>query len=375
MILENLDPSTEYTIRLSSNNMYGRSEGVLVTQRTLPGKFIRKLMLQIVLPLSLASLFVVVVCIKYGPIRNSKRGKNQTPLSTLCHWVEIPRTNVTLQEKLGEGAFGEVYKGVVRMGGQVRACAIKTVKENARERERKDLINELQIMVTVGDHPNVVSLIGACTKSGSILVIVRLAPNGCLLNQLKNRENPYEDDTERQVGFTRVDKVRIARDVACGMSHLASKKCVHRDLAARNVLLGDRNVAMVSDFGMSRDVYESGEYETLCRGMLPVRWMALESLEDFVYNTKTDVWSFGVLLWEIESRGKMPYTGLIAREIVEFLRKGKKLSKPEGCPNEIYDLMRSCWNLDPAERPSFAHLLTRLEEELTKNKEDVQEDI
>ncbi|XP_022787743.1 uncharacterized protein LOC111327749 isoform X2 [Stylophora pistillata] len=436
MIMEDLEPSTEYTIRLSSNNMHGRSEGVLVTQKTLPNEFIMKLMLKIVLPLSLASLLVGVVCVKYGPIRNSKRGKvytefnlqPQTPLTTLCNWVEIPRTDVTLKEKLGEGAFGEVYRGLVRMDGQVRACAVKSIKENAREKDRKDLLNELQIMVTVGEHPNIISLIGACTNSDSILVIVRLAPNGCLLDQLKkNRENPYEDKMKRQIGFTRVDKLKIARDVACGMSHLASKKCVHRDLAARNVLLGERNVAMVSDFGMSRDVYESGEYETLCTDMLPVRWMALESLEDLVYNTKTDVWSFGVLLWEIESGGKMPYTGLIARGIIEFLRNRKILSKPEGCPNEMqvaidhhhqsfsclvahraftellivaidrmkifrlsqwfgseslvtriflffsfpsYDLMKSCWNLDPEKRPPFADLLVCLEKELIENKED-----
>ncbi|XP_022795156.1 inactive tyrosine-protein kinase transmembrane receptor ROR1-like isoform X1 [Stylophora pistillata] len=375
MIMENLEPSTEYTIRLSSNNMYGRSEGVLVTEKTLPNKFIVKLMLKIVLPLSLASLLVVVICVKYGAIRNLNRGRvhiePQTPLTTLCNWVEIPRTDVTLKEKLGEGVYGEVYKGLVRVGGQVRACAVKRIKENAGEKDRKDLLNELQIMVTVGEHPNIISLIGACTKTDSILVIVRLAPNGCLLDQLKkNRGNPYENEMEMQVGFTRVDKVKIARDVACGMFHLASKKCVHRDLAARNVLLGERNVAMVSDFGMSRDVYESGEYETLCKEMLPVRWMALESLEDFVFTTKTDVWSFGVLLWEIESGGKMPYTGLLAKGIIEYLKKRKILSRPEGCPNEIYDLMKSCWKLDPGKRPSFADVLACLEKELTKNRED-----
>ncbi|XP_022808371.1 insulin-like growth factor 1 receptor isoform X2 [Stylophora pistillata] len=362
MIMENLEPSTEYTIRLSSNNMHGRSEGVLVTQRTLPNNFFMKLMLKIVLPLSLASLLVVVVCVKYGPIRNSKRGTGytepQTPLNPLCNWVEIPRTDVTLKEKLGEGAFGQVYKGLVRMGGQVRACAVKSIKEDAREKDAEDLFNELQILLTVG----------------SILMIVRLAPNGCLLNQLRNRENPLEDDVERQVGFTRVDKVRIARDVANGMSHLASKKCVHRDLAARNVLLGERNIAMISDFGLSRDVYESGEYETLRGELLPVRWMALESMEDLVFNTKTDVWSFGILLWEMESRGKRPYIGLTSGGIMSFLWKGKRLPKPEECPSEIYDLMKSCWNLHPEKRPSFADLLAFLENELTENKEDFQGD-
>nr|XP_058964172.1 uncharacterized protein LOC131790911 isoform X2 [Pocillopora verrucosa] len=303
MIMENLDPSTEYTIRLSSNNKYGRSEGVLLTQKTLPDRFIRDLMLVIVLPLFLAAVFILAICLKFRQICKSKQKRGEIELSMkVGDCAEIPRSDVTLQDKLGEGAFGEVYKGLVRVGEQVRACAVKKLKVNATETERRDLINELAVMVAVGEHPNVLSLIGACTKTEPVLMIVTLAPNGCLLHQLKkNRENPYDSVSKKEMNFTPEDKVKIARDVARGMLHLASKKCVHRDLAARNVLLGEENVAMVSDFGLSRDVYESGEYESTSGGILPVRWMALESLEDYTYNTKTDVWSFGVLLWEIES--------------------------------------------------------------------------
>ncbi|XP_022787755.1 angiopoietin-1 receptor-like [Stylophora pistillata] len=375
MIIKNLDPSTEYTIRISSNNKYGRSEGVLLTQNTLPDRFIRDLMLVIALPLFLASVFILAVCLKFRPICKSKQKKEEIEFSIeFGNWVEIPGSDVTLQDKLGEGAFGEVYKGLVRLGGQERACAVKKLKANATETERRDLINELAIMVTVGVHPNVLSLIGACTKTESVLVIVRLAPNGSLLDQLKrNRVNPYYNVTDKQINFTPQDKVKIARDVACGMLHLSNKKCVYRDLAARNVLLGENNVAMVSDFGLSRDVYESGEYENTSGGMLPVRWMALESLEDYTYNTKTDVWSFGVLLWEIQSGGKMPYSGLSGMEIIEFLKTGQILTKPDGCPTEIYDIMRSCWSLDPTKRSSFSELLQSLEEEL-KTKDDLMED-
>ncbi|XP_022787750.1 tyrosine-protein kinase receptor Tie-2-like [Stylophora pistillata] len=380
MIMEDLEPSTEYTIRLSSSNMYRKSsDGIFLTQRTLPNRFIMNLMLIIVLPLGIAFIFIVTVCVKFGSIGNSRPNKvydEAVEISIRRNWVEVRRSDVTLQDKLGEGAFGEVFKGVVRLKGKSRACAIKKLKENTSEKEREDLLNELQILVTVGEHPNIISLIGACTKSGSIWVIVSLAPNGCLLNELKkNRENPYYNDMRETVGFTRVDKVKIARDVACGMSYLASKKCVHRDLAARNVLLGDRNVAMVSDFGLSRDVYESGEYESLSRGMLPVRWMALESLDFFTFNTKTDVWSFGVLLWEIESEGIMPYCDLGgAMEIIDYLQSGQILAKPDGCPNEFYDMMKSCWDLDPIKRPSFTDLLALLEKELTGKKDDLLKD-
>ncbi|XP_066022960.1 muscle, skeletal receptor tyrosine protein kinase isoform X1 [Pocillopora verrucosa] len=373
MIMNDLEPSTEYTLRLSSNNMYGRSDGVFLTQNTLPDRFIVNLMLIIVLPLGLAFIFIVIVCVKFGSNRKSRPNKvyDETEIFIRRNWEEIRRSDVILQDKLGEGAFGEVFKGVVCIKGNTRACAVKKLKANTAEKEKEDLLNELQILVTIGEHPNIISLIGACTKSESILVIVSLAPNGCLLNELKkNRENLYYGDSITSVGFTRVDKLKIARDVACGMSHLSSKKCVHRDLAARNVLLGDRNVAMVSDFGLSRDVYESGEYETLSRGMLPVRWMALESLDFFTFNTKTDVWSFGVLLWEIESEGIMPYCELGgAMEIIEYLQSGQILAKPDGCPNEIYEIMKSCWDLDPMKRPSFVDLLASLEKELTKTKD------
>ncbi|XP_020619347.1 angiopoietin-1 receptor-like isoform X3 [Orbicella faveolata] len=329
MTLKDLEPSTEYTIRLSSNNRYGRSDGVLLTEGTLPDRFFRNLILIIVLPLTLAALFIVVVCLKFRPACKSGPEKDEMELWMRGDWVEIRRSDITLQEKLGEGAFGEAYKGLVRMDGKLRECAVKKLKANATELERRDLLNELQIMVTVGDHPNVINLFGACTRSDSMLVVVRLAENGCLLHQLKkSRGNPYINVEEKQVCLSDMDKTRIARDVASGMLHLFNKK-----------------------------------------GMLPVRWMALESLEDYTYNTKTDVWSFGVLLWEIESGGKMPYSGLGGMEVVEFIKSGKRLTKPERCPDEIYEIMMLCWRPDPSERLSFAELVTSLELEL-HNRED-----
>ncbi|CAH3146164.1 unnamed protein product, partial [Porites evermanni] len=339
MVVEDLEPSSEYAIRLSSNNRYGRSDGAIIKQTTLPDTFMKKLILVIVLPLSLAVFFVVVICLKFRPIFRAEKPDQieKTEMLLQGDWVELERSEVKLDEMLGEGAFGEVYKGEVQIGEEKRPCAVKKVKENATTLEKRDLLNELKIMVTVGEHSNVVSLIGACTRNEPILVIVRLAENGCLLSHLrKNRERQYINfKAESAVHFTSVDKITIARDVANGMLHLSNKKCVHRDLAARNVLLGKNNAAMVSDFGLSRDVYESGEYENTSGGMLPVRWMAIESLEDYIYTTQTDVWSFGVVLWEIESGGRKPYSGLGGIEIVDFLKSGKRLQQPDGCSDEM----------------------------------------
>jgi len=164
--LKDLEPSTEYTIRLSSNNRYGQSDVVLLTKETLPDRFIRNLILIIVMPLALAALFIVVVCLKFRPTCKTIFEEDEMELLMRGDWVEIPKTDITLQEKLGEGAFGEAYRGLVRIDRNVRECAVKKLKANATELEGRDLLNELQIMVRVGDHPNVVSLIGACTRNG-----------------------------------------------------------------------------------------------------------------------------------------------------------------------------------------------------------------
>ncbi|XP_068736382.1 tyrosine kinase receptor Cad96Ca-like [Montipora capricornis] len=368
-------------MRLSSNNKYGRSSAILFTQTTLPDKFLLKLMVTIVLPFGLAILFITIVCIKFGPpCKCNVKDKSQIEVSKELRggWCEFQRLHIQLEVKLGQGAFGEVYKGELKNEKGVMACAVKKLKEGATELERRDLINELNIMVTVGEHPNIVSLLGACTAGEPILVVVRLAENGCLLDRLReNRKNPYVNVGDKKATFTETDKVKIARDVASGMLHLSSKVCVHRDLAARNVLLGKNNVAMVSDFGLSRDIYESGAYEQMSGGRLPVRWMALESIEDYIYNVKTDVWAFGVVLWEIASGGKMPYSALKGPEILDFLNSGQRLKQPEGCSDDTYQIMVSCWKQDPSQRPLFGELEKIFDQKLqTKSgslKDEIQE--
>ncbi|CAH3022246.1 unnamed protein product [Porites evermanni] len=366
MIMEDLEPATEYTIRMSSNNEYGRSDdGASLTLSTSPNRFIKKLMLTIILPLGLAVFFVLFVYLKFRPTCSQSEQQEKMVIGERGNWIELPRSAVEFKEKLGEGAFGEVFKGVVRISGKFTICAIKKLKANATEVEKRDLKNELEIMATAGKHPNLVSLLGACTETEPVLVVVRLAQNGCLLDYLrKSREHLYINVEKSKINFELSDRVGIARDIANGMLHLSNRKCIHRDLAARNVLLDENFVAMVSDFGLSRDVYESGAYENTSGGVLPVRWMALESLVDYTYSTKTDVWSFGVVLWEIESGGEMPYPGLAGMELVDFLKSGKRLRQPDGCPDNIFNIMTSCWHPDPSQRPSFNEIVTSLDQAL-----------
>ncbi|XP_068706025.1 uncharacterized protein [Montipora foliosa] len=275
-------------------------------------------------------------------------------------WPEIPRAYLKIAEELGSGAFGVVRKGYLMRNNKVIECAVKMLKRHGTENELRDLYNELNIMASVGNHPNVVSLIGACSEDGPLWVVVKFAENGSLLDYIRKQKKypDYVNTMEEEVQELTNQKIlRLAYGIAKGMNHLAKVKCVHRDLACRNVLLGKNLIPMVSDFGLARDIYESGAYETTSGGKLPVRWMALESLQDYSYTSESDVWSYGVVLWEIETQGQVPYAALGGQEIVETLRRRERLPKPDGCTDEIYDIMLNCWHANPKQRPTFEELV------------------
>jgi len=231
----------------------------------------------------------------------------------------------------------------------------------------RDLYNELEIMSSIESHPNLVNLLGACTKDGNLLVVLDIAENGSLIEFLKkvrSKSGNYESEgvAVSQGGLSTDMKLSIALDVAKGMAYLASHRCIHRDLAARNVLLGKNYVAKVADYGMARDIYERLMYKKETQGKLPVKWMAIESLETYVFTVESDVWSYGVLLWEMETGGLKPYPGLTNTELMAELRKGYRLEKPIGCSHAMYQVMMDCWHSNPGLRPTFDQLVKRLEE-------------
>ncbi|XP_078582755.1 uncharacterized protein LOC144865706 [Branchiostoma floridae x Branchiostoma japonicum] len=281
---------------------------------------------------------------------------------------EIPRENLKLGKLLGRGQFGEVRLGEVRNRGVTTTVAVKTLHASALDSDRKDLLGELDILVTVGRHDNVISLVGACTIDNPLCVVVEYAPNGSLKDWLKaNSPEQIKPDS----GYCNIETpaaslpmeqlIQFGIDVASGMSHLAAMQCVHRDLAARNILLGEGLVAKVSDFGLSRDIYEDAEYVKTTLTKLPLRWMAYESLFYKVYTTQSDVWSYGVLLWEIMTMGKLPYQGIKGKEMMNMIKDGYRLEKPALCPDDIYDVMISCWQNLPGDRPTFPQLKTSLD--------------
>nr|XP_046246831.1 tyrosine-protein kinase receptor Tie-1 isoform X6 [Scatophagus argus] len=270
--------------------------------------------------------------------------------------------DIKFEDVIGEGNFGQVIKAMIKKDGNKMSAAIKMLKEFASENDHRDFAGELEVLCKLGQHPNIINLIGACENRGYLYIAIEYAPYGNLLDFLrKSRVLETDPAFAKEHGtastLTSQQLLQFAVDVATGMHYLSDKQFIHRDLAARNVLVGDNLVAKIADFGLSR-----GEevYVKKTMGRLPVRWMAIESLNYSVYTSKSDVWSFGVLLWEIVSLGGTPYCGMTCAELYEKLPQGYRMEKPKNCDDEVYELMRQCWRDRPYERPPFSQVSVQL---------------
>ncbi|XP_063780892.1 fibroblast growth factor receptor 3 isoform X4 [Pseudophryne corroboree] len=293
---------------------------------------------------------------------------------------ELPRTRLTLGKPLGEGCFGQVVMaeaiGIDKdKPNKASTVAVKMLKDDATDKDLSDLVSEMEMMKMIGKHKNIINLLGACTQDGPLYVLVEYASKGNLREYLRARRPPgmdYSFDTckipAEQLTFK--DLVSCAYQVARGMEYLASQKCIHRDLAARNVLVTDDNVMKIADFGLARDIHNIDYYKKTTNGRLPVKWMAPEALFDRVYTHQSDVWSFGVLLWEIFTLGGSPYPGIPVEELFKLLKEGHRMDKPANCTHELYMIMRECWHAVPSQRPTFKQLVEDLDRALTLTSTD-----
>nr|XP_055240181.1 vascular endothelial growth factor receptor 2 isoform X2 [Gorilla gorilla gorilla] len=333
---------------------------------------------------------------------------------------EFPRDRLKLGKPLGRGAFGQVIEADafgIDKTATCRTVAVKMLKEGATHSEHRALMSELKILIHIGHHLNVVNLLGACTKPGGpLMVIVEFCKFGNLSTYLRSKRNefvPYKTKGARfrqgkdYVGAIPVDLKRrldsitssqssassgfveekslsdveeeeapedLYKDfltlehlicysfqVAKGMEFLASRKCIHRDLAARNILLSEKNVVKICDFGLARDIYKDPDYVRKGDARLPLKWMAPETIFDRVYTIQSDVWSFGVLLWEIFSLGASPYPGVkIDEEFCRRLKEGTRMRAPDFTTPEMYQTMLDCWHGEPSQRPTFSELVEHL---------------
>ncbi|XP_015364159.1 PREDICTED: angiopoietin-1 receptor-like [Diuraphis noxia] len=301
---------------------------------------------------------------------------------------------------LGHGHFGVVRKGTLKTAdGLVCSVAIKSLRDRPSGRDRDEFLREILLMQKVGKHPNIVSMIGCCLDANRrCMLVVEYCPLGDLQTYLRKVSikswyandfyvgrtdqaeltaaensikvveslqeavgpppmvfnNCYLYHGDENVFLTVDDLLCFASQAANGMLFLENNRVVHRDLAARNILLSDHRTIKICDFGLSRDVYEQNLYQKSNRGdPLPVKWMALESLKYQLYTTQSDVWSFGVLLWEIMMLGGTPYPTISSSRIYEVLCRGYRMPRPTLCCYSLYEVMLACWQSNPANRPKF----------------------
>ncbi|KAM9731054.1 macrophage colony-stimulating factor 1 receptor [Dama dama] len=346
---------------------------------------------------------------------------------------EFPRNNLQFGKTLGAGAFGKVVEATAFGLGKedaVLKVAVKMLKSTAHADEKEALMSELKIMSHLGQHENIVNLLGACTHGGPVLVITEYCCYGDLLNFLRRKAEAMlgpslspGQDPEAGTGYKNIhlEKKYIRRDsgfssqgvdtyvemrpvstsssndsfserdldkedgrplelrdllhfssqVAQGMAFLASKNCIHRDVAARNVLLTSGHVAKIGDFGLARDIMNDSNYIVKGNARLPVKWMAPESIFDCVYTVQSDVWSYGILLWEIFSLGLNPYPGILVNsKFYKLVKDGYQMAQPAFAPKNIYSIMQACWALEPTCRPTFQQICSLLQEQVQADRRE-----
>ncbi|XP_029004833.1 insulin receptor b [Betta splendens] len=286
---------------------------------------------------------------------------------------EVPREKINLLRELGQGSFGMVYEGIAKdivKGDPETRVAVKTVNESASLRERIEFLNEASVMKAFSCH-HVVRLLGVVSKGQPTLVVMELMTHGDLKSYLRSLRPDSENNPSGHPPPTLKEMIQMAAEIADGMAYLNAKKFVHRDLAARNCMVAEDFTVKIGDFGMTRDIYETDYYRKGGKGLLPVRWMAPESLKDGVFTAHSDCWSFGVVLWEVSTLAEQPYQGLSNEQVLKFVMDGGYLDRPDNCPERMHSLMQMCWQYNPKMRPAFHEIIEMLREDLHPSFQEV----
>ncbi|KAF2367140.1 Serine-threonine/tyrosine-protein kinase catalytic domain [Trinorchestia longiramus] len=268
--------------------------------------------------------------------------------------IIIPNESLKFEHALGEGAFGTVYYGTMEIpdSDEPLPVALKTLHAGG-EYISQEVEREAATLSSL-THPNIVAFHGLCYDSSPMVMVFEYMEHGDLNNFLREHNREAGVAEELKPPLSVMDDLQIALQVAAGMTYLASQHYVHRDLAARNCLVGANMIVKIGDFGMSRDIYMSDYYTFGCQTMLPIRWMPPESILYRRFTVDSDVWSFGVLLWEVFTGGQQPWYGYSNQEVITKITACLMLPCPEKCPDDLYAIMKKCWSKNPSERPSMA---------------------
>uniref|UniRef100_A0A3P9HXG2 Ephrin type-A receptor 7 n=1 Tax=Oryzias latipes TaxID=8090 RepID=A0A3P9HXG2_ORYLA len=261
---------------------------------------------------------------------------------------ELDASCIKIERVIGAGEFGEVCSGRLKLPGKRDvSVAIKTLKVGYTEKQRRDFLCEASIMGQF-DHPNVVHLEGVVTRGKPVMIVIEYMENGSLDAFLRKHDGQ----------FTVIQLVGMLRGIAAGMRYLADMGYVHRDLAARNILVNSNLVCKVSDFGLSRVIEDDPEaVYTTTGGKIPVRWTAPEAIQYRKFTSASDVWSYGIVMWEVMSYGERPYWDMSNQDVIKAIEEGYRLPAPMDCPPGLHQLMLDCWQKDRAERPKFDQIV------------------
>ncbi|KAM6956321.1 tyrosine-protein kinase Mer [Aplochiton taeniatus] len=309
--------------------------------------------------------------VQYRPQRSYNRSAIEITLGNLgvsdelqakLQDVMIMQNLLSIGKILGEGEFGSVVEGHLKqLDGTSEKVAVKTMKlDNFSQREIEEFLNEAACMKDF-NHPNVIRLLGVCLEVGAghfpkpmvILPFMRYGDLHSFLLRSRLGDSPLFLPTQTLLKFM--------IDIALGMEYLSGRNFLHRDLAARNCMLRDDMTVCVADFGLSKKIYSGDYYRQGRISKMPVKWIAVESLADRVFTVKSDVWAFGVTMWEISTRGMTPYPGIQNHEIYDYLLDGHRLKQPVDCLDDLYEIMYSCWRADTLDRPFFPQVREMLE--------------
>ncbi|XP_077167572.1 ephrin type-A receptor 2 [Paroedura picta] len=265
--------------------------------------------------------------------------------------MEIPSACVSRQKVIGAGEFGEVHKGILKRGKKELPVAIKILKSGYTEKQRIDFLSEAGIMGQFS-HPNIIRLEGVVSRSKPLMIVTEYVENGALDRFLREKDGE----------FCVVQLVGMLRGIAAGMKYLASMNYIHRDLAARNILVSSQLVCKVSDFGLSRELEEdAGATYTTSGGKIPIRWTAPEAILHRKFTSASDVWSYGIVMWEVMSYGERPYWELSNHEVMKAITEGFRLPAPLDCPSAVYQMMMQCWQQERSHRPKFSDIVSILD--------------
>ncbi|XP_011857747.1 PREDICTED: proto-oncogene tyrosine-protein kinase ROS [Mandrillus leucophaeus] len=277
----------------------------------------------------------------------------------------FPREKLTLRLLLGSGAFGEVYEGtavdILGAGSGEIKVAVKTLKKGSTDQEKIEFLKEAHLMSKF-NHPNILKQLGVCLLNEPQYIILELMEGGDLLTYLRKARMA----TFYGPLLTLVDLVDLCVDISKGCVYLEQMHFIHRDLAARNCLVSVKDytsprIVKIGDFGLARDIYKNDYYRKRGEGLLPVRWMAPESLMDGIFTTQSDVWSFGILIWEILTLGHQPYPAHSNLDVLNYVQTGGRLEPPRNCPDDLWNLMTQCWAQEPDQRPTFHRIQDQLQ--------------